>query len=354
MKEPMNITREQFERERRPRFGATNPQRMVMPFWDWMIRGDDQPPPDDGCVLGRLGLMLREGILKSGYGPYRVRDLFQVPLNREDGPIWTFDRMGQTHTELPDGRIISVAGEHEDSYDPDFNIYNDVVVFAPDGTFEIYGYPRETFPPTDFHTATTDGDRLVIVGSIGYPEDRVPSVTPVYALNLATYRIDRLETTGQMPGWIGHHEIEHDDMRRVITVRGGKVFVGREAGGRFRRNVEEYELDLRTLVWHQTTDRNWPQFAISPVDRNWFGHNDRLDFENFHPTGIPHEILPPAEWNSRLLAVQGVTVRFTVSGFAVEVLVEGKLTENITAELVEAARQHVEAAIGRECVVEPY
>ena len=55
---------------------------------------------------------MREGILKSTYGPYRARDLFQVPLNRDDGPIWTFDRMGQSRIELPDGRLVCVAGEH--------------------------------------------------------------------------------------------------------------------------------------------------------------------------------------------------------------------------------------------------
>ena len=124
----MDITREQFEQQRRPRFGTANPERMDVPFWEWMIRGDDHPPPDDGRILSEFGLVMREGILKSTYGPYRARDLFQVPLNRDDGPIWTFDRMGQTRTELPDGRLVCVAGEHEDSYDPDFHIYNDVVV----------------------------------------------------------------------------------------------------------------------------------------------------------------------------------------------------------------------------------
>jgi len=55
---------------------------------------------------------------------------------------------------LPDGREVLIAGEHEDYYDPDFFIYNDVVVRAPDGKFAIYGYSKEAFPPTDFHTAT--------------------------------------------------------------------------------------------------------------------------------------------------------------------------------------------------------
>lgn len=274
----MSITREQFDQQRRPRFGTANPERMAVPFWEWMIRGDDRPPPEDGRVLGRLGLVMREGVLKSTYGPWRARDLFDAPPSKVEGPVWTFDRMGQSRTELPDGRLVCVAGEHEDSYDPDFNIYNDVVVFTPDGGIEIYGYPRDVFTPTDFHTASLDGDRLVIVGSIGYPDDRVPGHTPVYSLDLATYRIDRLDTAGQMPGWIGRHEAELDAGRRVITVRGGEVLIEREGGGRFRRNIEEYELDLRTLVWRRTTDRNWPQFAVRPADRKWFDLDHRPDF----------------------------------------------------------------------------
>jgi hypothetical protein len=77
---------------------------MQLAFWDWMIRADDTPPAGEG-VLGQFGLMMRAGVLKSGYGRHRARDLFQVPLNRDDGPIWTFDRMGQTRTELPDGLL---------------------------------------------------------------------------------------------------------------------------------------------------------------------------------------------------------------------------------------------------------
>jgi hypothetical protein len=129
------------------------------------------------------------------------------------------------------------------------------------------------------------------------------------------------------------------------------VLVEREGGGRFRRNVEEYELDLRTLTWRRITDRNWPQFTIRPTDRKWFDLDRRPDFEVFRPTGIPHEMLPPADWNSHQLLVCGVTVRFTVSGREVEVLVQGELPQGTVAELVEAARRHVEAA-GGECVVE--
>ena len=45
-----------------------------------------------------------------------------------DGPVWCFSRFGTSLTELPDGRFVQIGGEHEDFYDPDFCIYNDVTV----------------------------------------------------------------------------------------------------------------------------------------------------------------------------------------------------------------------------------
>lgn len=42
-------------------------------------------------------------------------------------------------TRLPDGRVVF--------------IYNDVVVWHPDGALDIFGCPLDVLPPTDFHTA---------------------------------------------------------------------------------------------------------------------------------------------------------------------------------------------------------
>lgn len=136
----------------------------------------------------------------------------------------------------------------------------------------------------------------------------------------------------------------------MLTVRGGQVLVERDAKRRFRRNVEEYELDLGTLVWRQTTDRNWPQYAIRPADGKLFVLDDCPDFEAFRPAGVPHEVLPPADWNTHRLAVGGVAVTVTVGVFEVEVLVEGTLPDGLVDELVEEARRHVEAAAKTACV----
>ena len=66
---------------------------------------------------------------------FRLRHNFSHSAYREmlpEQPFWSWQRFGRTSTALPDGRVIHIAGEHEDFYDPDFCIYNDVmVVLAP-------------------------------------------------------------------------------------------------------------------------------------------------------------------------------------------------------------------------------
>ena len=136
------VTADLFREWRTPRFGRANPERMNNPVWEWLIR--------------------------SRLDAYSATQKLSGSSALEDGPGWCFNRFGQSSTKLPDGRTVLIAGEHEDHYDPDFNIYNDVVVRHPDGKVDIFGYPVEVFPPTDFHTATLVGSRIIIVGCLGY------------------------------------------------------------------------------------------------------------------------------------------------------------------------------------------
>src|SRR6185503_1846850 len=118
---------------------------------------------------------------------------------------WSAMRFGQSITRLPDGRIVQVAGEHEDAYDEDFCIYNDVFVHEPGGAITLYGYPEDVFPPTDFHTATLVGDAIYLIGSLGYAGARRYGHTPVFRLDTRTFRIERLAPAGDPPGWIYGH-----------------------------------------------------------------------------------------------------------------------------------------------------
>jgi hypothetical protein len=135
------VTRESFLKWRSPRIGKTNPERMNNPVWEWLI--------------------------KSGIDAYHATQRFDEASTVHAEPGWCFLRYGQSTVQLPDGRVVHIAGEHEDYYDPDFYIYNDVVVQHTDGHVEIFGYPREVFPPTDFHSATLVDNRIVIIGTSG-------------------------------------------------------------------------------------------------------------------------------------------------------------------------------------------
>lgn len=345
----MEITREVFEKQRRPRFGKGNPERMQVPFWEWMIRGPDTLVKKGEGPLGEFGGMIRAGKIKSTYGPWRACDLFNIPLNREEGAIWTFDRSGATRTELQEGRVVFVGGEHEDFYEPDFYIYNDVVVFGPGDEIEIYGYPRDVFPPTDFHTATLVGDRIVLIGCTGYVEDRRPGHTPVYELDLASYRMSRIESSGDLPGWVSEHEAELGPTGTIV-IRGGRVFTDIGVKQRFRRNVDDYALDVDSAIWRRITNRNWRQFSIEQEDERPFVLEPTA--EAILPRDMDYSVLPSEDPDAAFIVVQGIAVSVTVDICEIAIVVQGDLPGDLLLRLVENMRSNAEKAIQRRCVLQ--
>ena len=181
------ISKDDFLRGRGRRFGKANPQAVDNAFWQAMVRTSSQA--------------------------YHARSLFEERSLLKGEPVWCFHRFGRSVTWLPDGRVVLIAGEHEDSYDPDFLIYNDVVVVTPETkAVVIYGYPRSTFPPTDGHTATfvpssarRVPDAIYIIGNVGYKEERREGETPLYRLDLDEMSIHAVQTSGEGPGWVSNH-----------------------------------------------------------------------------------------------------------------------------------------------------
>lgn len=206
-----------------------------MPVWEWLVR--------------------------EGLGAYEANQQFDGPDVFEAGPGWCFDRFGCSETELPDGRIVHIAGEHEDSYDPDFYIYNDVIVRGPDDDVTIFGYPEDVFPPTDFHSATLVGDEIWILGSLGYPDDRMPGTTPAYVLSLDDMSIRAVTCDGEAPGWIRKHDA-HLSGSSIVLSRGEYE---REDGSSVE-NVDDYALDLATCTWSRLTTRPYQQWSIARRD----------------------------------------------------------------------------------------
>jgi hypothetical protein len=217
-------TPEQYQAGKHRRFGKANPELMNDPFWLAMIH--------------------------SGVDAYQAAVKYEGRHKRAKDPIWCASRYGQSWTLLDNGKMILVAGEHEDSYDPDFCIYNDVWVQHPDGRFDIYGYPGELFPPTDFHTATLVGTQLWLIGSLGYRQKRCMGTTQVFVLDLLTMKMRRIDTGGASPGWISRHRARLVDAQ-TIEVQGGKVCILRGAEEAYEPLEGAYRLNIRKAIWSE-------------------------------------------------------------------------------------------------------
>ena len=221
----LHTTESDYLAGRERQFGRSNPEWMNVPFWYAVIRSGD-------CA-------------------YQARKAFN-DTGRFSTPVWCFDRFGMSFTELPDGWIVQIGGEHEDAYDPDFCIYNEVIVHNRSGEFEVLGYPEDVFPPTDFHTATYVDGSIYIVGRLGYWGTRKFGETPVYRLDCNTWSMHPVETSGDNPGWIFKHKATLDGSHNLIISEGqicGEV--GGEEG--HFENAEQFRLDLRTMRWSRLT-----------------------------------------------------------------------------------------------------
>ena len=168
------LSKEEFIKWRSPRTVEGNPTRLDNPLWHWLVR--------------------------TRWSAYQANKIFQGPSPFDAGPMWCFDRFGKSETRLPGGRVVHIGGEHEDHYDPDFFIYNDVTTIVGDGGITIHGYPPSVFPPTDFHTATTVDHSIIVIGNLGYSEHRIVGSTPVFRVTIDTLGIDRVDTVGEAPG----------------------------------------------------------------------------------------------------------------------------------------------------------
>jgi ankyrin repeat protein len=218
----LDVTADEFQAGRSRRFGLSNPELFHAPFL--------------------------EGMIRAGINAYQAAQLFEKEVEGSKTPVWCAQRFGQSITFLPDGRCIQIAGEHEDGYDPDFCIYNDVFEHLPDGSIRIYGYPEDIFPPTDFHTATLVGDAIYLIGSLGYHGQRRYDETPVYRLDTRTFVIQPVSAKGENPGWIYRHRARLRSAHEIQISSGTILVCGKDEEVHVD-NEETYVLDLRAGVW---------------------------------------------------------------------------------------------------------
>jgi ankyrin repeat protein len=217
----IRIDPEVFQIQGERRFGLSNPESIDNPAWNEMIR--------------------------TMISAQAARD--QLSVESTSYPSWCFDRFGMSLTLLPDGRAVHIGGEHEDFYDPDFCIYNDAVVHERNGMFRVYGYPAEVFPPTDFHTATYHEESIIIIGGLGYQDQRQYGTTPVYRLDCRTWKITPQPTIGYGPGWIHKHQASI--LGNELRITGGKILAVHDGKEMMIDNQKRYRLSLSTFTWHQ-------------------------------------------------------------------------------------------------------
>lgn len=330
---PPPLTPQEFAAWRSPRTVDANPTRLDNALWHWLVR--------------------------TRWSAFAANERFGGPSPFGAGPMWCFDRFGASRTTLADGRVVHIGGEHEDFYDPDFCIYNDVTVVGPDGSIAICGYPAEAFPPTDFHSATLLADgTIVVIGRLGYPQERVVGETPVYRLALDSMRMARVATHGDAPGWIHGHSAELSRSGDSIIVKGGEVWRGQQRS--MAENFDTWALHLADGRWTRQTALNWQTWTMLRLDRKrnrlwdtrqelWrrqhpsaglescWRFDDQPDFEALAALYSPDDGAPGAtqgrEHNVYVVQIDGLVVRFLEDAFSVRGVVEGRLAEDRLAGL---------------------
>jgi hypothetical protein len=355
---PKGITRDLFLVFRAPRAVVRNPHDVTNPVWAWLARNPS-------------------------LSAYQANQHFDGPSSMGVGPCWCNQRFGQSTTTLPDGRVVAIGGEHEDFYDPDFYIYNDVIVTDPSGGVTIYAYPDSAFKPTDGHSATLVGERIVIIGTVGYAGTRVEGKTPVHVLDTNTFAIEPVATEGARPGWISKHTAELAGDGRSIVVRGGEIHATVEGREVMLENTDDWRLDLDTWRWTRLTERGWQQWAIARADgkhnalfdiqsMRWYAdrtdtdgrrelarmereYGGKPDFAVYDACYVPpvaHTAVPEEEASYpkvvRVL-VDGVTVRYVEDSWEVWVVVEGALPQDTVGAIVEDLRRKLEVLEKSPC-----
>ncbi|NLT70505.1 MAG: hypothetical protein GXX91_07395 [Verrucomicrobiaceae bacterium] len=350
-----DVTPEAFRQWRDARRGTRPAENLTNPYWTWLIR--------------------------SGESAWAANEHFGEPSSFGGHPAWSAERFGQSTTLLPDGRTLLVAGEHEDYYDADFFIYNDLFIHHPDGRLEILGYPAEIFPPTDFHSATLVDGKLVLIGNLGYPEQRAVGKTQILVLDPANWEVRWQESTGGGPGWIHGHKATAEG--GFIVVRGGEVWTA--AGAGLVENFDDWRLHPNTWNWERLTRRRvtvleflredgepnrlfemgtWlfnQRHKVSDVDdimkdldpaikeeMAGVAPQDRDAFERrFQPDEVEHRPLPKSEEHcEQHIEVNGVRVRYADEMNSVRLTIEGELPTAIVDLLRDDLRTKLERIEG--------
>ena len=245
-----------------------------------------------------------------------------------------------------------------------FSIYQDVIVQHPDGRVDIFGYPLENFPPTDFHSATLVGDRIILIGNLGYQHQRHPGRTQVLALDTKSWRVTQQPTSGENPGWIHDHHATISENGSCITISNGKLVTDPDSS--ILENIDDWQLNLHDWKWTRLTKRDWPRWEVTRQDGEpnnlWemrqaefheqmrkHAKTDDLELPEFRRASDPMlleklyvppldcEPIPPSaeQYNVYRVKLDGIIVRYVEDMDSIMITIEGKLDQTKTDTIVE-------------------
>ena len=106
---------------------------------------------------------------------------------------------------------------------------------------------RRTFTPPRWSAIA-----IYVIGSLGYQGTRRYGETPVYRLNVHTLRMERLDASGESPGWIYKHRAVAEGVNE-IRVWGGMVVTGSDNTESHDQNLGFFVLELDRLRWRCET-----------------------------------------------------------------------------------------------------
>ena len=226
-------SREDFKKYKCAQFGKSNPELATNSYWQTMVRCSCEPE----SVLGG---------------------------NQKHRPRWTYHRAFSAGpiTPLPDGRYVEIGGTYI-AYAGSRNnwTYNDVIVHDGKGDCDIYIYPREAFPPLYGHTATLVNQHIYIIGEDTASENesdiKLSDYIQVFRLDMATMKIERIETSGDIPGRIAEHDACYDGESKITIQKVDYVDNSKKHQGRYERanygNEHRYTLCLKSMQWRKPT-----------------------------------------------------------------------------------------------------
>jgi hypothetical protein len=185
-------------------------------------------------------------------------------------------------------------------------------------------------------------------------------------LNLETFAISSVVTSGTSPGWIHDHLACLSEDGKSILLERGKLDRGGKKSS-FVENIDDWRLHIADWRWERLTERKWQRWEFRREDRRpnhlweieqalwnrnvkWkkelqeqterlrqeLGIAPDLDlFSKLYVPDISHEVVPQLENEYRVFRIKmnGVVVRYVQDSHAIQMTVEGLLPQDIVNAL---------------------